>query len=94
MCLNLSLILVYSFLVHMCNIKGLKSPFAFNIGSVLSFSSILMTYFGVNYFLGGMHSYAGGDAPAVPVGAYVGVIVVVVLIYLAYFNQQRIEKHK
>jgi len=51
-----------------------------------------MTYFGVNYFLGGMHSYAGGDAPTIPLGAYVAVIVVVVMMYWAYFNQQRILK--
>ena len=86
-------ILVYTFLSHMHNMKGLNSPFAFNLGSLLSFASIIMTYFGVNYFLGGMHSYAGGgDTPAVPVGAYVAVIVVVVMMYWAYFNQQRLEK--
>jgi hypothetical protein len=47
----------------------------------------------VNYFLGGMHSYAGGDAPDIPVGAYAAVIIVVVLMYWAYFNQQRLEKY-
>jgi len=83
-------ILVYTFIIHMQNIKGLNSPFAFNLGSLLGFSAIIMTYFGVNYFLGGMHSYAGGDAPEIPVGAYVAVIIVVIMMYWAYFNQQRI----
>jgi len=85
-------ILVYTFVVHMKNIKGLGSAFSFNVGSVLGFSSIIMTYFGVNYFLGGMHSYAGGDSPGVPFGTYVAVIIVFALIYWANFNQQRLEK--
>ncbi len=86
-------ILVYTFVGHMHNIKGLNSPFSFNLGSLLGFSSILMTYFGVNYFLSAsMHSYAAGDTPAVPIGAYVAVMVVLVLMYWAYFNQQRMSK--
>jgi cytochrome c biogenesis factor len=85
-------ILVYTFIVHMKNIKGLGSALSFNIGSVLGFSSIIMTYFGVNYFLGGMHSYAGGDAPKVPFGAYVAVVIVFALVYWAYINQDRLEK--
>jgi hypothetical protein len=40
-----------------------------------------------------MHSYAGGDAPDIPVGAYAAVIIAVVLMYWAYFNQQRLEKY-
>ena len=31
---------------------------SFHLYMVLAFLTILMTYFGVNYFLGGMHSYA------------------------------------
>ena len=85
-------ILVYTFVVHMHNIKGMNTPFSLNLGSLLAFSSVIMTYFGVNYFMGGMHSYAGGDSPTIPLGAYVAVIVVVVMMYWAYFNQQRLEK--
>ena len=29
--------------------------------SILSFASILMTYFGVNFYLSGLHAYASGD---------------------------------
>jgi len=87
-------ILVYTFITHMHHIKGMNSSLTLNMGSVLGFSSILMTYFGVNYFLGGMHSYAGGEAPTLPTAAYVVLIVIVVLIYWAYFNQQRFQKKK
>jgi ABC-type transport system involved in cytochrome c biogenesis permease subunit len=85
-------ILVYSFIVHMNNIKGFESDFAFNFGSLMGFGSILMTYFGVNYFLGGMHSYAGGAAPTMPVGVYVALVTLVVLVYVAYFNELRFNK--
>ncbi len=39
-----------------------------------------MTYFGVNYFLSGLHSYAQGDAAQVPSWVYIFTIVVLVLI--------------
>jgi cytochrome c-type biogenesis protein CcsB len=87
-------ILVYSFVTHMHNMKDFDNDFALNLGSVLAFGSVLMTYFGVNYFLGGMHSYAGGDAPAVPVYTYVVLILVVGLAYVAYFNELKFQPKK
>ena len=36
----------------------LQQPKWFNLYLTLAFLTVLMTYFGVNYFLGGMHSYA------------------------------------
>ncbi|MDD4645207.1 MAG: cytochrome c biogenesis protein CcsA, partial [Bacteroidales bacterium] len=85
-------ILVYSFVTHMHHIKDFNNDFAFNLGSLMAFGSVLMTYFGVNYFLGGMHSYAGGDMPTIPVMAYVGLIALVVLVYVAYFNELRFQR--
>ncbi len=38
-----------------------------------------MTYFGVNYYLSGLHSYAGGDPVPVPVFVYIAVVVLVAL---------------
>jgi ABC-type transport system involved in cytochrome c biogenesis permease subunit len=47
--------MVYAVPVH----KGLNwRPRVVSIYLVFAFLTILMTYFGVNYFLGGMHSYA------------------------------------
>ncbi|MBT7466213.1 MAG: cytochrome c biogenesis protein CcsA [Bacteroidetes bacterium] len=86
-------IMVYTFLTHMHHIKGLKGHFNYNLVSLLSFSSVLMTYFGVNYFLGGMHSYAGGTTPSLPTAGYIALILIVVLIYWAYFNQGKFEKN-
>ena len=54
-------IFVYAFVIHMRLVPGLRGLFAFNWGAVLAFGSILMTYFGVNFYLTGLHSYASGD---------------------------------
>jgi len=82
-------IIVYSFVVHSRNIPGLKTMFAFNTLSLFAVSSILMTYFGVNYYLSGLHSYAGGDPVPVPVFVYVSVGVVIGLAILAWMNKRR-----
>ncbi len=51
--------LIYTLIVHQKNIKLFTDPFFFHVYGLIAFFSVLMTYFGVNYFLGGMHSYAG-----------------------------------
>ena len=50
--------LVYSIPMHAQSIRWLQKPRWFHLYLALAFLSILMTYFGVNFFLGGMHSYA------------------------------------
>lgn len=50
--------MIYAVGVHSASLPWLRRPKAFHIFMVLAFLSILMTYFGVNYFLSGMHSYA------------------------------------
>jgi len=81
-------VLVYAFIAHMHHFPGLRGGYAFNLGSLLGFSSILMTYFGVNYFLGGMHSYAGGETIAIPWYAYSIVIGIIGLSVIAYRSQK------
>ncbi|EGV43880.2 cytochrome C biogenesis protein [Bizionia argentinensis JUB59] len=54
-------IMVYAFVIHMRLVPGLRSRFGFNLASIIAFSSIMMTYFGVNFYLAGLHSYASGD---------------------------------
>jgi hypothetical protein len=43
-----------------------KRNMGFNFASVVAFSSIMMTYFGVNFYLVGLHSYASGDQVITP----------------------------
>ena len=54
-------IMVYAFVIHMRLVPGLRGRFIFNWVAILAFGSILMTYFGVNFYLTGLHSYASGD---------------------------------
>lgn len=51
-------IMVYSALLHTRSLKRLNSPIVFNLFCVIAFICVLITYFGVNYYLGGAHSYA------------------------------------
>ncbi len=85
-------VLVYAFITHMHRIKGLQGEFTFNVGALIGFGSVLMTYFGVNYYLSGLHSYAAGDAPPVPAGVYIGIAVVLFLVAIAGFSQRQWKK--
>ena len=84
--------MVYSFVIHSRLIPGLKDIYTFNLLSLFAISSVLMTYFGVNYYLTGLHSYAGGDPVPVPVFVYVAVAVLVSLSVFAYRKYRKWEK--
>ena len=85
-------VMLYSFIVHMRLIPSLKGVFNYTVASVFGFASVLMTYFGVNYFLAGLHSYGKGAAdgvhPAVPIsfGLFFGLMI------WAYFKDVKYEK--
>ena len=59
-------VLIYSFVLHMRFIPSLKNKLIFNIASMFAIWTIIMTYFGVNYYLSGLHSYAAGDPMPIP----------------------------
>ena len=50
--------MVYTLPIHSKSLRLFKKPIAFHIYMIIAFATVLMTYFGVNYILGGMHSYA------------------------------------
>ena len=54
-------IMVYAFVIHMRLVPGLRGRFAFNLASIIAISSIMFTYFGVNFYLAGLHSYQSGQ---------------------------------
>ena len=83
-------VLVYAFVTHMHRIPGLRGRFAFNLASFFSYSSVMMTYFGVNYFLGGMHSYASGSAFKIPLWSYLVLAGLIGLSILAFRKQQKL----
>ncbi len=89
---SLITILVYSFVLHSRMIPGFQSRYAFNLLSIIAFASVLMTYFGVNYYLTGLHSYAGGEAISVPFLVYFSILVLTGLAIIAYLRGGKTEK--
>lgn len=85
-------VLVYSFILHMQYIPGLRNSFSFNFASLIGYGAILMTYFGVNYYLSGLHSYAAGDPVPVPTFVYYTVAVITLLSIVAYMNNIRFRE--
>jgi cytochrome c-type biogenesis protein CcsB len=88
---SLITIIVYAFVTHSRMIKELKGFFAFNVLALFGFASVLMTYFGVNYYLSGLHSYAGGDPVPVPKFVYVSIFLIVSLSVFAYWKKKKID---
>jgi cytochrome c-type biogenesis protein CcsB len=86
-------IVTYAFVLHMRFIPKLNTPFAFATASTLAFATILMTYFGVNFYLSGMHSYATGDPVPIPTWVYVVTAIVFIVIALAT-RGRKLEKLK
>ena len=58
--------------------------------SIIAFGSILMTYFGVNFYLVGLHSYASGDKIITPDFVYYSIAVVFILGTISYFKYKRL----
>jgi len=88
----LAAVLVYTIILHFRFIPGLKSDFTFNFWAFWGYSSILMTFFGVNYYLAGMHSYATGEPVPFPTWATITIIVFGIISVLAWINKNRFEK--
>ncbi len=81
-------ILIYATVLHLRFIPALKSSYAFNVASVWAYSSVLMTYFGVNYYLSGLHSYAAGDPIPFPLWAWYSIAGLLVLTFMAARNRK------
>ncbi len=77
-------IMVYAFVVHMRLVPGLRSRWFFNWMSILAFASIIFTYFGVNFYLVGLHSYASGDKTMSNNGIIIAFTIWIVLGAISY----------
>ncbi|MDI9258368.1 cytochrome c biogenesis protein CcsA [Flavobacterium sedimenticola] len=55
-------IMVYAFVIHARFVPALRNKWIFNLMAMYAFVSILFTYYGVNFHLVGLHSYASGEA--------------------------------
>ncbi|MBA8711471.1 cytochrome c biogenesis protein CcsA [Campylobacter jejuni] len=76
-------ILVYAAILHLRMIPKYCNQFVFALWSMFAYWVIIMTYFGVNYFLTGLHSYAAGEAAQIPDYVYLGFALMVVLALFA-----------
>lgn len=77
-------IMIYAFVIHMRLIPGLRGRWLYNLMSILAFASILMTYFGVNFYLSGLHAYASGDQILSFQFIAITLVVIAILAFLAY----------
>ncbi|RMG17428.1 MAG: cytochrome C biogenesis protein [Bacteroidetes bacterium] len=82
-------ILVYAFILHIRLIPKMFGLYAYNLATIFGMASVIMTYFGVNYYLSGLHSYAAGDPVPIPTWVYYAVAGVFLISGLAYFNKRK-----
>jgi cytochrome c-type biogenesis protein CcsB len=87
-------IMIYAFVIHARFVPSLRGKWVFNLMSVLAFYSIMMTYFGVNFYLTGLHSYASGDKVVTPNFVYYSLAFVFVLATLSYIKYKKVLKKK
>jgi ABC-type transport system involved in cytochrome c biogenesis permease subunit len=84
-------VVIYSFVAHMRLIPSLKGIYRYTVATVVCFSSILMTYFGVNYYLSGLHSYGRGAIDGMHWSVYVFAGVVVALLISSSLKQKSLN---
>ena len=85
-------IMIYAFVLHMRLIPGMRSRFTFNLWSILAYFSIMMTYFGVNFYLSGLHSYASGDQVITPNSVFYSIGFITILGVFAWFRHRKFYK--
>ncbi|MFP2995044.1 cytochrome c biogenesis protein CcsA [Spongiivirga sp. MCCC 1A20706] len=85
-------IMVYAFVIHMRLVPGLRGRWLFNLMAIVAFGSIMMTYFGVNFYLTGLHSYASGDKIVTPSFVYYAIAGIAILGTISYFPYKKYFK--
>lgn len=85
-------IMIYAFVIHARFVPAMRGKWIFNLMSVLAFYSIMMTYFGVNFYLTGMHSYASGEKVVTPTFVYYSVACIVILGYFSFRSYKKYFK--
>jgi cytochrome c-type biogenesis protein CcsB len=89
----LVIVIVYGMIMHFRMVSGLRGTLVFNVASVIAFSTVVMTFIGVNYYLSkGMHSYAAGDSVVFPLWAWIMILGFLALITLAAMKEKQLQK--
>ena len=82
-------IIIYTAVLHLRIIPKLNNKWLFNLLSIISFGAIMMTYFGVNFYLVGLHSYASGDKVITPSFVYYSIAFIIILGLISYFANKK-----
>ena len=82
-------ILIYAFILHMRLIPKMQGLFAYNVSSLFGLASVIMTYYGVNYYLSGLHSYAAGDPVPVPDWVFITAGLFLAIGVVAYWRKRK-----
>jgi len=82
-------IMIYTAVLHLRIIPRLNNKWLFNLMSIISFAAIMVTYFGVNFYLVGLHSYASGDKVITPDFVYYSTVFVFILGLISYFANKK-----
>lgn len=91
----LIIVVVYAIVLHLRFVPKLASLYVFNIGAILGFGSVIMTFIGVNYYLSkGMHSYGKGDTPVFPIWAWITILSILALIVIAGIKEHKLKSIK
>ncbi|MBT8205286.1 MAG: cytochrome c biogenesis protein CcsA [Eudoraea sp.] len=83
-------IMIYAFVLHTRLVPGLRGRWTFNFLSIIAFGSIMMTYFGVNFYLVGLHSYASGSKVITPTFVYYTVLGILILGAVSYWRYRSV----
>ena len=84
-------IMIYAFVIHMRLVPGLRGRYTFHVVTMFAFCSMVMTYFGVNYYLSGLHSYAKGDPIPLPLWVYVSIGYMILLSIFAWIKYKKLH---
>jgi cytochrome c-type biogenesis protein CcsB len=85
-------VVIYSFIAHMRLIPSLRGVYSYNMASVVGMLSVLMTYFGVNYYLSGLHSYGKGVADGIHWSVLGSFALIAIILIIAWYKDQKFEK--
>ncbi|MGL5273966.1 cytochrome c biogenesis protein CcsA [Myroides sp.] len=85
-------IMVYAFVIHARLVPAMRGTWIYNVFSVVAYYSIMMTYFGVNFYLSGLHSYASGDKVITPTIVWWSLGFVIILSVFSYIKYKKYLK--
>ena len=89
----LIIVITYTMVLHFRLVPKMRGEYIFNVGSIIGFGSVLMTFIGVNYYLSkGMHSYAAGETPVFPLWAWALILSLLTIIIIAGIREGKSRK--